>query len=168
MNDPNLCCCTAALLCNHLSRLQCVNQTGKNSHFYWKLNQNGHQGLSIFNSELLLSLSCELNSSMNSVPFSALTAAHSESVLQPDFWPDDRMQGFETRKCRPSCPTVALTPNTSLARPPQVCSCWWPAASSPGSSSSSSRLRTNDTRTRAGNRCSWPLPPSTCGGRTCR
>lgn len=114
-----------------------------------------------------------LKQSVNSVPFSA--ARFLARRQNAGFW-HFQFSNFETRKCRPTCSTqsVVLTPNlthvslTWLTCPPQVYSCWWLAASSPGSSSSSLRLRTNDTRTHAGNRCSSPSPPSTCGGRTCR
>uniref|UniRef100_A0A3P9N469 Glutamate receptor n=1 Tax=Poecilia reticulata TaxID=8081 RepID=A0A3P9N469_POERE len=68
----------------------------------------------------------------------------------------------------PSPPPPGRWAVSCISPPLQVCSCWWPAASSLGSSSSSSRSPTSGTKMRAGNRCSWPSPPSTCGGRTCR
>uniref|UniRef100_A0A8C1QA75 Glutamate receptor n=1 Tax=Cyprinus carpio TaxID=7962 RepID=A0A8C1QA75_CYPCA len=56
----------------------------------------------------------------------------------------------------------------SLSRIWQGCLCWWLVVSLPGSSSSSLRLHTNDTRMRAGSRCSWLLQQLTSGGRTYR
>lgn len=70
-----------------------------------------------------------------------------------------------------TCPLLSplvLTCLTCLTCPLQVCSCWLPVALLLGSSSSSSRSPTNDTKMLEGNRCSLHSPLWTSGGRTCR